>query len=69
MKYLLFFPLVAVALSILGVESISPVSQIALLDDLNPGWVRYNGVRWPDQINHDQLDALNEMSCNTIVVV
>lgn len=64
-----FLPFISTRLSVLGVESIFPASQIASIKALGPGWVRYNGVRWPDQINRNQLDVLNKMRCNTIVVV
>ena len=65
----LFFPVFMVVASILGVESVNPASQLARIESVNPGFVRWNGVRWPDQVDHTQLAALNNLETTKVIVV
>lgn len=53
----------------LGVESVSPVLQIDLINNLHPTWMRWNGIRYPDDIRHHTLSILNNLKMKTIVVV
>ncbi|MFA5379274.1 MAG: hypothetical protein WC455_26195 [Dehalococcoidia bacterium] len=53
----------------LGVETIAPAAQVERIKALHPAYVRWNGVRWPDQLGHEHLAALDAMPTRAIVVV
>lgn len=69
MTYYTYFPIAAAKKTKLGVESVSPISQVERINNLHPSWMRWNGVRWPDNIGHETLSVLNNLKMKTIVVV
>ena len=69
MTYTVHLPVALTPPSILGIEAISPAAQVERIRDCNPGWVRWNGVRWPDDIGHDNLAALDRLPYKTIAVI
>jgi hypothetical protein len=54
---------------ILGVETTNPVKQMPLVKSYGARWVRWNGVRWPDEINYAALQHINASGLNSIVVM